>query len=111
MFRTATYAILLLLGNGCCVEAASKNDANEKKVRGSAQAVLWRLPENVASRDLFFGPGSKESQPQGPFVFVEEVKSGTNPKFDVRDSKGVVWRVKLGREVRPETAATRLVWA
>jgi hypothetical protein len=44
-------------------------------------------------------------------LFVEEVKSGTNPKFDVRDSKGVVWRVKLGEEVRPETAATRLVWA
>lgn len=111
MFKFAPYAIFLLLGNCYPLEAASKNDANEKKVRGSAPAVLWRLPENVASRDLFFGPGSKDRQPQGPFVFVEEVKSGTNPKFEVRDSKGVVWRAKLGEEVRPETAATRLLWA
>jgi hypothetical protein len=111
MFKVATYAIFLLLGSCYSLEAASKNDANEKKVRGSESAVLWRLPGNVASRDLFFGPGSRGSQPQGPFVFIEEVKSGTNPKFEVRDSKGVVWRVKLGEEVRPETAATRLVWA
>jgi hypothetical protein len=111
MFRTATYAVLLLLGNGCWTEAASKNDANGKKVRRSPSAVLWRLPENVASRDLFFGPGARDRQPQGPFEFVEEVKSGTNPKIEVRDAKGVVWRAKLGREAQPETAATRLVWA
>ncbi|MCI0719715.1 MAG: hypothetical protein L0338_12215 [Acidobacteria bacterium] len=111
MFRSAAYAILLLVGNCYWIEAASKNDASEKKVRRNPPAVLWRLPENVASRDLFFGPGSKDRQPQGPFMFVEEVKSGTNPKFEVQDAKGVVWRVKLGEEARPETAATRLVWA
>jgi hypothetical protein len=93
------------------MEAASKNDANEKKVRRNPSAILWRLPENVASRDLFFGPGAKDHQPQGPYVFVEEDKGGTNPKFDIRDSKGVIWRVKLGEEARPETAATRLLWA
>jgi len=111
MFKLAPYAIFLLLGNCYWMEAASKNDATEKKVRRNPSAVLWRVPENVASRDLFFGPGSKGRQPQGPFVFIEEVKRGTTPKFEVRDAKGVVWRVKLGREARPETVATRLVWA
>jgi len=111
MFKTATYVIFLLLGNGYWMEAAGKNDATEKKVRRSPSAVIWKLPENLPARDLFFGPGSKDRQPQSPFVFVEEVKSGTNPKFDVRDAKGVVWRVKLDEEARPETAATRLVWA
>ena len=37
--------------------------------------------------------------------------AGTNPKFDVTDQDGVTWRVKMGPEVRPETAASRLVWA
>ena len=36
---------------------------------------------------------------------------GTNPKFEVHDENGVKWKVKLGAEVRPETVASRLVWA
>ena len=37
--------------------------------------------------------------------------SGTAPKFDVEDENGAKWKVKLGPEVKSETAATRLVWA
>jgi hypothetical protein len=37
--------------------------------------------------------------------------AGANPKFDVIDQDGVRWRVKMGPEARPETAATRLAWA
>ena len=36
---------------------------------------------------------------------------GTNPKFDVHDENGVKWKVKMGHEARPETVASRLVWA
>ena len=111
MFRLAPYLILFLLGSYSSLEAASKNDANGKKVPRNVSAVLWRVPENVRSRNLFYGPGGQEHQPQGPFVFVEEDKGGSSPKFDIRDAKGTTWRVKLGEEARPETAATRLVWA
>ena len=34
-----------------------------------------------------------------------------NPKFNVVDEDGVKWGVKFGNEAKPETAATRLVWA
>src|ERR1019366_4422227 len=37
--------------------------------------------------------------------------NGTSPKFDVRDEEGVRWKVKMGSEARPETVASRLVWA
>jgi hypothetical protein len=37
--------------------------------------------------------------------------NGTSTKFSVQDPNGVKWLVKLGVEARPETAATRLVWA
>ncbi len=36
---------------------------------------------------------------------------GGSPKFEVRDEQGVRWKVKLGDELKAETAATRLVWA
>ncbi len=49
--------------------------------------------------------------PAGPFQFVKEDLQGTNPKFTAVDADGVKWKVKLGAEARPETAATRLVWA
>jgi hypothetical protein len=37
--------------------------------------------------------------------------SGSNPKFDIDDENGVRWRVKLGNEAQPETAASRILWA
>src|SRR5687768_17974595 len=49
--------------------------------------------------------------PQGPFTFVEEDKSGESPKFEVRDARGGLWKVKLGPEAQAETVSTRLVWA
>lgn len=82
-----------------------------KATVGSSPAVLWREPGDIKTRDLFYGPGGKEHAPAGPMQFIEEKLKGINPKFDVRDEKGIRWGVKLGDEAKPETAATRLVWA
>jgi hypothetical protein len=73
--------------------------------------VLWREPQGIEGRDLFHGPGGKEHQPQGTFTFVDEDLDGSNPKFNVRDDDGLKWKIKLGAEARPETVASRLVWA
>jgi hypothetical protein len=73
--------------------------------------VLWHEPRDIAHRDLFYGPGGEEHQPAGIFTFVEEDLDGSNPKFNVRDDAGMKWKIKLGAEARPETAASRLVWA
>ena len=77
----------------------------------SATAVLWSDPGKIAQRDLFWGPGGKQDKPDGPYTFVKEDLNGTNPKFVVRDARGIKWKVKLGQEARPETVVTRLVWA
>lgn len=75
-------------------------------------AVLWRNPVDIGSRDLFNGPGGKAHRPpSGIFTFVKEDLKGSNPKFVVRDRNGVRWKVKLGIEARPETVASRMVWA
>ena len=76
--------------------------------KGDGTPVLWKAP---ASRDLFYGPGGRQNAPRCPCTFEKEDLDGTNPKFQVKDSRGVKWKVKLGLEARPETVATRLVWA
>lgn len=75
------------------------------------EAVLWHNPVDIASRNLFYGPGGQSDTPPATFVFEKEDRKGSNPKFIVRDSSGVRWTLKLGPEARPETAASRLVWA
>jgi hypothetical protein len=87
--------------------------AADKKPKApvTGSAGLWTEPSDVAARDLYYGIGGKEHEPQGPFTFVKEDLAGTNPKFVVKDRAGTKWKVKLGLEARPETTATRLVWA
>jgi len=82
-----------------------------KRQHASKSAVLWREPGDIRHRDLYYGPGSKELSPAPPFHFLNEVKEGGMPKFEVEDARGVKWRVKLGPEAQAETVATRLVWA
>ncbi len=95
--------------------AAEKKKDNVEAGKGESTAqgpgLLWRDPGDIASRNLLYGPGGQEHQPHGPFTFVKEDMEGTNPKFDVHDSDGIKWKVKLGEEARPETVATRLVWS
>lgn len=74
-------------------------------------AVLWQDRVNIATRDVIYGPGGPQHQPHGPFKFVKEDLDGTNPKFVITDADGVKWKIKLGVEAQPETAASRLVWA
>jgi hypothetical protein len=75
--------------------------------------VIWHDPGDVTSLDLLDGAGGKEDapNPDAPFTFVKEDAEATSPKFDVTDSQGVRWRVKLGEEPQSETAATRFLWA
>jgi len=83
----------------------------KKKQHADQAAVLWRDPGNIRGRDLYYGPGSKALAPVPPFHFIREVKEGSNPKFEVEDSRGAKWRVKLGPEAQAETVSSRLIWA
>jgi hypothetical protein len=76
-------------------------------------AVLWQPPVDIESRDLFYGVGGPEGapDPSRPFTYVRRSKSGTQKKIIVQDVNGDEWTVKFGPEARPETAATRIVWA
>lgn len=88
-------------------------DSRDVKITAAGTAKLWQEPTDIASRDLIYGTGGKKHEPKadGKFVFDKEDLKGTNPKFTVKDQDGTKWKVKLGVEAKPETAASRLVWA
>ncbi len=91
--------------------AAGAEDKKDRKPLPAGVPVLWRAPDDLPARDLFLGPGGEEMKPAAPFTFVKEETGGYSKKFRVRDAKGRVWVVKLGKEAQAETAAVRLVWA
>ncbi|OLE14154.1 MAG: hypothetical protein AUG89_03210 [Acidobacteria bacterium 13_1_20CM_4_56_7] len=82
-----------------------------EKAKPAVSAVLWTDPGDIRSLNLFWGPGGEKHQPQQPVEFLEEDMNGTSPKFDVRDAAGKKWKAKLGLEAKPETAASRFLWA
>jgi hypothetical protein len=94
-------------------EAKKEHESTKKKVESTEElpATLWRNPGDIRTRNLYYGSGGEAHQPHGTFTFVKEDLDGTNPKFVVRDDSGMKWKVKLGEEAGPETAATRFVWA
>ena len=82
-------------------------------VEPSVMAQLWESPTDLEQRDLFFGSGGQKNAPDPNelYEFKDEKAVGTQPGYDVEDSKGREWSVKLGEEARPEVAVSRLVWA
>lgn len=106
--RLSFWLVLSVVAAGCASGGALKPAA---PADASVPAVLWRDPGPIGSLDLFWGSGAEHRAPQGPFTFVEEDTTGTNPKITVKDSRGATWDMKFDEEVHAEVAANRIVWA
>src|SRR5260221_9739035 len=112
LIRTVTGLCVLILTLVVTPASSTKKISRRKPepIQPSI-AALWRQPADLPTRDLYYGLGGKAHAPTGDFKFLEEDKHGGSPKFDVEDRLGNKWRVKLGEESKPETVATRLLWA
>ncbi|HXG93498.1 MAG TPA: hypothetical protein VNN73_14210 [Blastocatellia bacterium] len=90
-----------------------KKDESDTVSARELHPVLWEEPTDIESRDLFYGPGGAEGapDPSGKFTFERRSSSGTSEKIIVKDDRGRSWTVKFGAETKPETAATRILWA
>jgi hypothetical protein len=112
IFKTLVAVFVLVSPTIGTSAEKSATDSVGTKLTVEGPPVLWRDPVDIASRNLFYGPGGKSHEPEGgTFTFDKEDMQGSNPKFDVVDENGVKWKVKLGDEARPETVASRLIWA
>lgn len=106
MMTAARLMSLALVTVGCAINERPTVDP----VR---MAELWMPPNDIAQRDLVLGVGGKDNAPDPNelYEFKEEKAVGTQPGYDVKDSKGREWSVKLGAEAKPEVAVSRLTWA
>jgi hypothetical protein len=114
MQRTRIIPLILLMLNLSAPVTAQKHAKQEEKEKATnLTAVIWRDPGDISTLNLFYGAGGKEHapDPNGKYTFLKEDLKQSSPKFDVEDEQRVRWRIKLGREAKPETAATRLLWA
>lgn len=97
-------------------QSASHRESREDKQHqddAPAVPVMWQEPVDLETRDLFYGIGGRKGEPNpaDAFRFLEKVTSGHAEKLQVEDSRGRKWTVKFGEEPRPETVASRIVWA
>ena len=62
----------------------------------STRVSLWDEPDDLAHRDLYFGPWGAEHapDPDATYEFLRPKLSGTNPGVVVRDPVGREWHVK-----------------
>ena len=83
----------------------------KKKAAPTGTPILWQRPADIASRDLYLGPGGTAMRPDlRRITFVKEEKGGYSKKYRVKDGSGREWVVKIGKEAQSETSAIRLLW-
>ena len=101
---------LILLCAAAIQTSAKDSDKKNRNYKGTP--VMWAEPADIASRNLYYGPGGKAMMPDlSRVTFIEEEKGGYSTKYRVRDGRGRVWVAKLGKEAQTDTVANRLLWA
>lgn len=101
---------LVLILSYPAAAAAQKKSKDGDAPQGTP--VLWKEPTDIATRDLFAGPGGDAMKPDlSKVTFESDEEGGYSIKWTVRDGAGKKWTAKLGKEAQPETVAVRLVWA
>src|SRR6185436_11335327 len=74
---------------------------------------LWKAPNDIASRDLYYGVGGRRLAPDAHarWTIADIDLTGASGGYDLRDEKGQEWSAKMGAEVQPEIVVSRLLWA
>jgi hypothetical protein len=99
----ATFVLTLTHGAGTNAQPRTNDNIAE----------LWQAPDDIASRDLFNGPGGAGLKPSAdtPFTWIATDTTGYSAGFDVRGADGREWSVKLGPEAQAEVVVSRILWA
>ena len=109
--RRLMHIIALVLALEAC--AAPPHAQTRLSEPAADLAELWQEPVDLLQRDLLGGPGGAAlmPRPDATYEFVAFKTSGTNRGYDVRDSAGRIWSIKLGVEAQSEVTASRILWA
>jgi hypothetical protein len=111
--RALAGAALALAAASCAKLPREMRSTAAAPLTAGELAQLWVEPADIASRDLFHGPGGAALAPApgAVFDFLDKDTKGYSWGWDVKDSSGLEWSVKYGPEASSEVAASRLLWA
>ena len=108
----ACVTVAVLLEEGCARLPRKMRSTAAGTLTPAQMAELWVEPADIASRDLFHGPGGAALAPPAErFQFLSKDTKGYSWGFDVKDASGRKWSTKYGPEAHSEVVASRLVWA
>ena len=104
-----------ITGAACAGVKVPQAQATPKPVGAS----MWQAPDNLASRDLYYGPWGVENapDPKGVYKLIERKHKGVNLGLTVEDEKGREWSVKqpfpggLDSEAPVEVTLSRILSA
>src|SRR5687768_7149174 len=110
--RRALPTLLLMAATATGLHCASTIRRVETPNLASSVSQLWREPTNIRERNLLYGTGGQAAMPsEGPYKLIKEDHTGASPGYDVRDSRGRNWSVKMGEEAQAEVVMSRVLWA
>lgn len=113
--RIATLALIAIVSASC----AGVGRPQVQNAPPPPGASMWKAPDDIASRDLFYGPwgAALAPDPKDVYDLVELKHTGVNYGMTVKDSKGREWSVKqpypgnLDSEANVEVVVSRLLSA
>jgi hypothetical protein len=108
--RSAASVLLLCAATACA--PAIKRTAAAPPTPAELDE-LWVQPDDIATRDLYNGPGGKDGAPviNGKLRIKSFDPSGNSVGYNVYDAENHEWKIKIGEEAQPEIVASRLLWA
>lgn len=119
MHRPVSFSIAALTAVSLSVACAGVKTPKAQTAPAPPGVSLWKAPDDLASRDLFYGPWGRDKapDPQGVYELVELKHAGVNLGMTVKDAAGREWSVKqpypggLDSEAPVEVVISRLLSA
>ena len=108
MFRKLVFSLMLVL-TLAAAPLIAQAPKTQKAGPLDSTPILWREPADIATRDLYLGPGGAGMKPE--LSRVELIEESGPSKYSIRDGAGRKWVVKTGSDARAETTASRFAWA
>jgi hypothetical protein len=95
-----------------CAKPQMRSTLNRRPT-AAEMAQLWVKPADIASRDLFWGPGGPDLAPKPGVTYKVKAfdETGMSGGWDLEDPDGREYSVKIGEEAQVEVVVSRLHWA
>src|SRR5258708_39354802 len=100
---SAVLGLIIVMSGAVILGQKESKDKKDKQTLPDAPAVLWREPTDIASRDLFLGPGGEPMKPDLSHVtFIGLQRGGHTKNGRWTNGAGGGGVGKVGNRAQPE---------